>query len=127
MSACMLICVLFCLLDGDNQVLRDHLVDELDYNLVPEEAWEKLSQWYGVLDEKQAIPRKVVEHGLYVKHCKVEVYLMELKLALNSQLDKVETRQFSKGDTLSKKILNKCSLTSNPLQNVYIQCIKPRL
>ena len=82
--------------------LRDHLIDELDYALVPEPGWDKLLSWYGMVPTHEAIPRKVVEHGAFVRHCKVEVYLMEVRLCENSGLDRLVTKQFSKGDSLGK-------------------------
>ncbi|KAG9334936.1 hypothetical protein JZ751_006258 [Albula glossodonta] len=43
---------------------------------------------------------QVVEQGMFVKHCKVEVYLTELKLCEDGNMDKVITRRFSKADTI---------------------------
>ncbi|KAL0978331.1 hypothetical protein UPYG_G00169110 [Umbra pygmaea] len=86
--------------DPETQILKDHLIDELDYVLVPTEAWNKLVSWYGCLEGQQPIVRKVVEHGMFVKHCKVEVYLLELKLCENDNMDHVVTRHFSKADTI---------------------------
>lgn len=45
---------------------------------------------------------QVVEQGMFVKHCKVEVYLTELKLCKDSNMDNVITRRFSKADTIGK-------------------------
>lgn len=86
--------------DHETQVLKEHLIDELDYVLVPTEAWNKLVSWYGCLEGQRAIVRKVVEHGMFVKHCKVEVYLLELNLCENDNMDNVVTRHFSKADTI---------------------------
>lgn len=80
--------------------LKDHLIDELDYVLLPKEGWEKVSSWYGTTTGQDPVARKVVEHGMFVKRCKVEVYLMEFKLCENSQLDHIVTSKFSKGDTI---------------------------
>ncbi|XP_055087443.1 ubiquitin carboxyl-terminal hydrolase 15-like isoform X3 [Periophthalmus magnuspinnatus] len=44
--------------------------------------------------------QEVVEQGMFVKHCKVEVYLTELKLCEDSNMDDVITRRFSKADTI---------------------------
>ena len=87
---------------GDGFALKEHLIDELDYNLLPEEAWLKLVSWYGVVSDQHTIQRKVVEHGMYVKNFKVEVYLMEFKLSQHSDPQTFITRQFSKGDTVGK-------------------------
>lgn len=86
--------------DPESQILKEHLIDELDYMLVPTEAWQKLVGWYGCLEGQQPIVRKVIEHGLFVKHCKVEVYLLELKLCEISDPDNLKTHQFSKADTI---------------------------
>ncbi|KAM4864113.1 ubiquitin carboxyl-terminal hydrolase 4 isoform X2 [Urocitellus parryii] len=87
--------------DPENQTLKEHLIDELDYVLVPTEAWNKLLNWYGCVEGQQPIVRKVVEHGLFVKHCKVEVYLLELKLCENSDPTNVLSCHFSKADTIA--------------------------
>uniref|UniRef100_A0A8B9RNM9 Ubiquitin carboxyl-terminal hydrolase 15 n=1 Tax=Astyanax mexicanus TaxID=7994 RepID=A0A8B9RNM9_ASTMX len=81
-------------------LLKEHLIDELDYILVPTEGWNKLVSWYGLTDGQEPIARKVVEQGMFVKHCKVEVYLTELKLCEDSNMDNVVTRRFSKADTI---------------------------
>ena len=44
---------------------------------------------------------KVIEEGIR-KHCKVEVYLMELKLCDHQDLEHVVTEQFSKVDTIGE-------------------------
>ncbi|XP_025771721.1 ubiquitin carboxyl-terminal hydrolase 4 [Puma concolor] len=92
-------CFLFS--DPESQTLKEHLIDELDYVLVPTEAWNKLLNWYGCVEGQQPIVRKVVEHGLFVKHCKVEVYLLELKLCENSDPTNVLSCHFSKADTIA--------------------------
>lgn len=86
----------------DGCTLKEHLIDELDYNLLPEEAWSKLVSWYGMTSDQQALQRKVVVHGMYVKSCKVEVYLMEFKLSQHSDPQTLVTKQFSKGDTIGE-------------------------
>lgn len=73
--------------------------------MLPKDAWFKLVLWYGVTSDQQALPRKVVEHGMYVKSCKVEVYLMEFELSQHSDPQTLVTRQFSRGDTIGKEIL----------------------
>ncbi|XP_039414774.1 ubiquitin carboxyl-terminal hydrolase 4 isoform X3 [Corvus cornix cornix] len=87
--------------DPESQSLKEHLIDELDYVLVPTEAWNKLVAWYGCIDGQQPIVRKVVEYGLFVKHYKVEVYLLELKLCESSDPNNVISCHFSKADTVA--------------------------
>ncbi|TNN71882.1 Ubiquitin carboxyl-terminal hydrolase 15 [Liparis tanakae] len=86
--------------NGDVLAIKEHLIDELDYILVPTEGWNKLISWYGLTENQEPIARKVVEQGMFVKHCKVEVYLTELKLCEDSNMDNVITRRFSKADTI---------------------------
>lgn len=50
---------LFPFSDPDSQTLKEHLIDELDYVLVPAEAWNKLLNWYGCVEGQQPIVRKV--------------------------------------------------------------------
>lgn len=45
---------------------------------------------------------------MFVKHCKVEVYLLELNLCENDNMDNVVTRHFSKADTIGE-CLHFCS------------------
>ena len=82
--------------------IREHMIDEMDYVLVPEEGWVMLVNKFGLEEGQEAIARKVVEHGMFVKHCKVEVYYIEFQLAENSDLDKIIRKKFSKSDTLGQ-------------------------
>lgn len=50
----------FSLLDGDVLAIKEHLIDELDYILVPTEGWIKLVSWYGLTDGQESIARKVI-------------------------------------------------------------------
>ncbi|XP_029616590.1 ubiquitin carboxyl-terminal hydrolase 15 isoform X1 [Salmo trutta] len=85
---------------GDVLAIKEHLIDELDYVLIPTEGWNKLVSWYALMEGHEPISRKVVEQGMFVKHCKVEVYLTELKLCDDGYIDNVVTRRFSKADTI---------------------------
>lgn len=42
---------------------------------------------------------------MFVKHCKVEVYLLELNLCENDNMENVVTRHFSKADTIGERLL----------------------
>uniref|UniRef100_A0A8C1MQ24 ubiquitinyl hydrolase 1 n=1 Tax=Cyprinus carpio TaxID=7962 RepID=A0A8C1MQ24_CYPCA len=87
--------------DWDTLDIKEHLIDELDYTLVPTEGWKKLVSWYGLKDGQEPIARKVVEAGMFVKHCKVEVYLTELMLCEYNNMDNIVPRRFSKADTIA--------------------------
>ena len=54
------------------------------------------------IEVKKSILLQVVEHGMFVKHCKVEVYYIDLKLVENSKPDNPVKKKFSKSDTIGK-------------------------
>ena len=62
-----------------------------------------LADKFGLSDSQEPVKRKVVEHGMFVKHCKVEVYYIEFQLAENSNLEETKKKKFSKSDTLGEK------------------------
>ena len=80
--------------------LRNHLMEELNYFLLPEVAWKKMTSWYGLSKNSRPIARKVVEHGKYMKHCKVEAYLLEFKCAIHPHLSFTKSHAFSRADTV---------------------------
>ena len=90
--------------DLKGEILKDRLMEDVDYSLLPEEVWKKFVSWYGIDESSRPIPRRVVEHGLYVRRCKVEVYLWEFKLALHPDVDSVKTKKFSRADTVGECI-----------------------
>jgi ubiquitin carboxyl-terminal hydrolase 4/11/15 len=77
------------------------MMEELDYFILPETAWNKLTSWYGLEEQSTVIARKVVEHGMYMRHCKVEVYLLEFKLTIHPNIDNLKLHSFSRGDTVA--------------------------
>lgn len=97
------------LLKEGKEELKDHLIDELDYILLPKEGWEKIVESYGITEGQPPIKRKVIEQGMFVKHCKVEVYLMDVKLCENSNLSENVTLSFSRCDTIEdvEKVMRK--------------------
>ena len=72
-----------------DDTLKDHLMEDLDYSLVPEGGWNKLLIWYGLAEGSRPIARKVIEWGMYVKNLKVrqrwmEVHVQCLSITLRS-------------------------------------------
>ena len=51
----------------DEADIRDHMIDKLDYSLVPEEAWLLLLDRFGLAAGQQPVRRKVFEYGMFVK------------------------------------------------------------
>uniref|UniRef100_A0A8B9LHC2 Ubiquitin carboxyl-terminal hydrolase n=1 Tax=Astyanax mexicanus TaxID=7994 RepID=A0A8B9LHC2_ASTMX len=79
--------------------LKERLVENEDFVLVPAEAWRKLLSWYGMVPEQPALERKVIDLPSTVK---VEIYPVEISLCLHSNMEEVVTEQFSRTDTICK-------------------------
>ena len=45
------------LIDRASGTLKDDLMEELDYSLLPEPAWLKMRAWFGLSEDSQPIPR----------------------------------------------------------------------
>lgn len=90
------------LLDNFGYDIRNGLVDGLDFVLVPEFAWKMITSWYGFAEGQQPIARKTIQFGTFVKHCKVEVYLIRLNLCDNFELLKPVVFKFSAADLIQK-------------------------
>ena len=87
--------------DADHE-LKPGLIDELDYQLLPEEGWQLLEQGYGMLDDQVPLCRRVIEQGMFVKHTKVEVYLLDLKLSSYSKPDNIIAQKVSRAQTIGR-------------------------
>ena len=109
----------------DSHTLKDHLMEELDYCLLPKAAWKKFILWYGLTSGSKPIcrlhtllvhidkfisynytylsfiHRHVVIYGTYVKRLKVEVYLFDLKLCLHPFINEIQQFSFSRAVTIS--------------------------
>ena len=54
--------------------IRDHMIEGLDYVLIPEDIWTLLTTKFGLSEPQKPVKRKVVARGMYIKHYKLEVY-----------------------------------------------------
>ena len=52
-----IIIIIIIILDFTTGALKEHLMEELDYFLLPESAWNKLSSWYSVSEGSRPIFR----------------------------------------------------------------------
>lgn len=92
--------------------LREGLYDELNYKLVPEEAWDILSTCFGTIDERQAIKRFVIAEGINNTNCTVEVYLTQVAISLYGNHTYVAYTSYSRATLMSelemhmKRVLN---------------------
>ncbi|XP_042263837.1 ubiquitin carboxyl-terminal hydrolase 11 [Thunnus maccoyii] len=83
--------------DLDSYHLKERLVENEDFVLLPAEAWHKLLAWYGMVDGHPPLERKVVDLPSTLK---VEVYPVEIFLCLHSNMENVTTAQFSRTDSI---------------------------
>ncbi|XP_062315817.1 ubiquitin carboxyl-terminal hydrolase 11 isoform X3 [Osmerus eperlanus] len=97
--------------DQDSYHLKERLVENEDFVLVPAEAWHKLLTWYGLVDEQPPLERKIRMYVFQVvdlpSTLKVEVYPVEIFLCLHSNMENVISAQFSRADhihTIQKKM-----------------------
>ncbi|XP_054625989.1 ubiquitin carboxyl-terminal hydrolase 11 isoform X1 [Dunckerocampus dactyliophorus] len=97
--------------DLDSYHLKDRLVENEDFVLVPAEVWHKLLSWYGMVDDQPPLERKVVDLPSTLK---VEVYPVEIFLCLHSNMENVTTAQFSRTDNIQSIQLAMCRAFSLP-------------
>ena len=96
-------------------------MDEIDYKLVPEEAWRKLVSWYGSVEGSE-IRRYVVEYGKFVKQCKVEVYPLELKACVYPRENEFKSVTLSRCDTIQtlvRKIRDVYNISNDKQTRIY--------
>ncbi|XP_060930905.1 ubiquitin carboxyl-terminal hydrolase 11 [Limanda limanda] len=97
--------------DLDSYHVKERLVENEDFVLVPAEAWHKLMVWYGMVVGQPPLERKVVDLPSTLK---VEVYPVEIFLCLHSNMDNVTTAQFSRADNIQSIQRAMCQVFSVP-------------
>lgn len=97
--------------DLDSYHLKDRLVEDEDFVLVPAEAWHKLLAWYGIADDQPPLERQVVDLPSTLK---VEVYPIEIFLCLHSNMENVITAKFSRTDSIHSIQRAMCQAFSVP-------------
>ncbi|KAM7404196.1 hypothetical protein PAMP_011563 [Pampus punctatissimus] len=97
--------------DLDSFHLKERLVENEDFVLVPAEAWHKLLAWYGMVDGHPPLERKVVDLPSTLK---VEVYPVEIFLCLHSNMENVTMAQFSRTDNIQAIQRAVCRVFSVP-------------
>uniref|UniRef100_A0A8C4IFZ4 Ubiquitin carboxyl-terminal hydrolase n=1 Tax=Dicentrarchus labrax TaxID=13489 RepID=A0A8C4IFZ4_DICLA len=97
--------------DLDSYHLKERLVENEDFMLVPAEAWHKLLAWYGMVDGQPPLERKVVDLPSTLK---VEVYPIEIFLCLHSNMENVINAQFSRVDNIQSIQRAMCEAFSVP-------------
>lgn len=82
--------------------LRDNMIDDSDFALVPELAWKQLKNRFGMAEGSQEVARTVIESGMFNKSTKVEVYQLDLILSLASNEEEKHNATFSRVDPFTK-------------------------
>ncbi|CAK8690310.1 unnamed protein product [Clavelina lepadiformis] len=82
--------------------IREHLVEDADYKLLPEQAWKILKESYGVIEDQTAIERKVVEKGEYIKKKVIEIYPLKLKLCNYKNKEALVVKKYSVTTTIDE-------------------------
>ncbi|BBN05563.1 hypothetical protein MPTK1_3g14190 [Marchantia polymorpha subsp. ruderalis] len=97
--------------------LKENLIEDRDYILLPEQVWMAFHKWYG---GGPALPRKVITMG-YGSHedLAVEVYPLQVNLIVQPPGTKAVLR-FSKKDTIGKLQQTVCEHFKLELENVRI-------
>ncbi|CAG0901325.1 unnamed protein product [Darwinula stevensoni] len=49
------------LVEEDGEELRERLIEDLDFVMVLKDVWMMLVEWYGLVPNRQPIPRQVIE------------------------------------------------------------------
>lgn len=93
--------------DDDPQLLRT-LEEGRDYVLVPQEVWEKFTEWY---KGGPALPRKMISVGAQQKHFIVEVFPLSLRLIDSRDQSEVPVR-LSKKASINDLYVKVCRLKS---------------
>uniref|UniRef100_A0A8D2LAP8 Ubiquitin carboxyl-terminal hydrolase n=1 Tax=Varanus komodoensis TaxID=61221 RepID=A0A8D2LAP8_VARKO len=105
--------------DSETQTLKEHLIDELDYVLVPTEAWNKLVNWYGCIEGQQPIVRKVsVNHLCMIYSTTYICSEIEILSFFSAAIEKEMRKQFGIPDGKETR------LWSRYISNTYEQLSK---
>uniref|UniRef100_A0A8C6PAL8 Ubiquitin carboxyl-terminal hydrolase n=1 Tax=Nothobranchius furzeri TaxID=105023 RepID=A0A8C6PAL8_NOTFU len=119
--------------DQDTQALKEHLIDELDYVLVPTEAWNKLVSWYSCLEGQKPIVRKVVPLKSCLPLSVSPKLLCDLKVNLKQMLTALVHYTCLFPDTIEKEMRKLFNIPSEKetrlwnkyMSNTYEQLNKP--
>lgn len=85
------------ILNADN-TLKPSLSEGEDYELVPQELWTKMTEWYDLLPNQTPIARKVTE--VSSGYSVVEVYLVQLRCGMDFSMDPERVLSFSRASTM---------------------------
>ena len=88
--------------DDPSAELKAGMTTDIDHTTLPESAWDKLVDIFGLTEGQNPVARKVIFGGLYVKHHSVEVYPMALRIVDMTNIGDVRRTKISRSANLSK-------------------------
>uniref|UniRef100_A0A674BID3 Ubiquitin carboxyl-terminal hydrolase n=1 Tax=Salmo trutta TaxID=8032 RepID=A0A674BID3_SALTR len=106
------------LTNGDVLAIKEHLIDELDYILIPTEGWNKLVSWYPLMEGQEPISRKVFLMFCILNVCGMLLicYLCSITSCDADTIEKEMRKLFSIPDEKETRLWNKyMSNTFEPL------------
>eukprot|EP01113_Clastostelium_recurvatum_P027005 TRINITY_DN3249_c0_g1_i3.p1 TRINITY_DN3249_c0_g1~~TRINITY_DN3249_c0_g1_i3.p1 ORF type:complete len:929 (-),score=274.41 TRINITY_DN3249_c0_g1_i3:1131-3872(-) len=92
------------LVEGEENILRRNMQENIDFVVFPVEMWRKLHGWYG---GGPALPRKVITYG-YARNLTVELKLLKLQIMRSSKLDESFWMHISKSASVESLKLAAC-------------------
>jgi len=87
----------------DPSEIRKHMIEEMDYSFLPKVIWDQLLEDFGMVEGQSSIPRIAREYGMFVKHIRVEIYPMSIKLGRftdDGETSDLVSRKFSRADKI---------------------------
>lgn len=111
------------LLENDLKTLKAHLLDDIDYALAPESAWDELVKMYGVTEGQMPIARKVITVGSISKQSTVEIFPPEISFKLHGTSDiiKETISRVTSIEIVHKKIKERLKIASPQETRLYIE------
>ncbi|XP_014257403.1 ubiquitin carboxyl-terminal hydrolase 15-like [Cimex lectularius] len=94
------------LIDNEKHTLRSALTEKIDFELVSEDTWNLLSDWYGVIEDTEPIARQAISNNEHYPI--VEVYPINLSCYKNGDRSRGETLQVSRVETLARVVERLC-------------------
>ena len=82
--------------------VKEHLLEGSEFKLINEAGWNKLVSLFGIAEGQEPLKRTVIEHGIFRKEAKVEIYPLQLHFCLFKNVENVVVKMISKTTTLGK-------------------------
>uniref|UniRef100_A0A7M5VFF9 Ubiquitin carboxyl-terminal hydrolase n=2 Tax=Clytia hemisphaerica TaxID=252671 RepID=A0A7M5VFF9_9CNID len=88
------------LFETASQNVREHLLEGSEFKLINKRGWKRLLTQFGLAEGQEPLQRTVIEHGIFRKEAKVEIYPLRLQICLFKNLENEIVKMISKTTTL---------------------------